>query len=242
MNAEARLPRLSVVIPALEEERWLPLLLADLAAQDRRADEVIVVDGGSNDRTRELATQAGATVLSSPRGVGRQRDLGGRMAKGELIVFFDADVRLEPKKTLGQLEAAFLAKKCDCACPRYRPWQSTPAIRAGFAFFDSIFRLFQYLSPSGAGCCIVVTKMHFEKSGGFRHDTVYDDIAFIRAAGRHGRFRMLPVDVFVSDRRFRKEGTLMVFGRWLALAPFFFLGIFNIERLIPYRFAHYGKQ
>ncbi len=241
MSADAAPIRVSVIIPALEEEHWLPLLLSDLARQTLKPAEILVVDGGSADRTRDVAATGGATVIASPRGVGHQRDLGGHTATGNLLVFLDADTRLEPG-TLAALVAAFTQKRADCACPRFRPWRSTVAIRAIFAVFNAMFWLLQKLVASGAGCCIVVTAAHFQRIGGFRSDTVYDDIAFIRAASRAGRFSILPVDVFVSDRRFRREGTLVVLLRWLALCPFFFLGIFKIQRLIPYRFAHYQEK
>lgn len=230
-------PRISVIIPTLQEERLLPLLLADLHAQTLRPDEILVVDGGSTDRTCELAAPC-ATVIKAGRGVGLQRGLGVERATGDILICFDADVRLEPQ-TIERLVHAFLRKRCDVACPLYWPIQATLFVRTTFLFFNSLFWLFQFIAPSGAGCCIVITRAHALRAGNFRTDTLYDDIALVRKAGRMGRFRMLPVWVGVSDRRFRKEGSVQVFARWLLLSPFFLLGIFRIQKIIPYTFAHY---
>jgi glycosyltransferase involved in cell wall biosynthesis len=92
-------PRVGVVIPALDEEAALPLVLAELprAAVDR----LVVVDNGSRDRTAEVATAAGAEVVREPRrGYGRACQAGierlvdesrDALADGDVIVFLDAD-------------------------------------------------------------------------------------------------------------------------------------------------------
>ncbi len=95
--------RLSVIIPARNEEHLLPgTLAAALAAAKRLGPgqtELIVVDNGSTDRTREVASSLGppVTVLSSPRsGAACARNDGARAARGHLLVFVDADTLMPP--------------------------------------------------------------------------------------------------------------------------------------------------
>src|SRR5215210_2149816 len=85
----------SVVIPALNEERHLGQLLSDIQSQSLRPDEVIVVDAGSRDATAHIAEQSPlAVVLHGEPPVARGRNLGGYSAKGDLIFFLDADTLL----------------------------------------------------------------------------------------------------------------------------------------------------
>lgn len=100
--------RLGVVIPALDEAEVLPRLLARLrtgAAEDR-ADEVVVVDGGSRDGTVELARAAGAVVVRTERGRGRQLAAGAEATSAELLLFLHADTVPAPG-ALVALRAAF---------------------------------------------------------------------------------------------------------------------------------------
>lgn len=86
-------PRLSVVIPALNEETRLGPTLEALARQTAPCSsfEVIVADGGSTDGTVAMAERAGAQVVVCPRGPGRQRNCGARTARAEWLAFLDAD-------------------------------------------------------------------------------------------------------------------------------------------------------
>ena len=86
--------RISVIIPALNEEATVGLVATDVARI--AVDEVIVVDNGSADRTARVASDAGATVISQPlRGYGAACLAGARMATGEALVFLDADGSFE---------------------------------------------------------------------------------------------------------------------------------------------------
>jgi glycosyltransferase involved in cell wall biosynthesis len=80
---------LSVIIPALNEEAMIKACLK--SAQGLNPLEIIVVDGGSNDRTREVARDAGAKVVQSQKGRGIQMNTGASLAKGEVLLFLHAD-------------------------------------------------------------------------------------------------------------------------------------------------------
>ena len=110
--------RLSVVIPALNEERHLGQLLSDIKRQSRRPEELIVVDAGSTDATVHIAQKSGAVVLHSEPPVARGRNLGGYSAKGDLIFFLDADTRL-PGTFLEDFVCDIERRRLDIACPRY---------------------------------------------------------------------------------------------------------------------------
>lgn len=89
---------ISVVIPALDAERYLETCLSDLERSLVRPLEVIVVDDGSTDRTAEIARAHGAKVLSTggPLGPAAARNMGAREARGEILFFIDADVCVHP--------------------------------------------------------------------------------------------------------------------------------------------------
>jgi 4,4'-diaponeurosporenoate glycosyltransferase len=92
----------SVIIPARNEEHNLPTLLRSLTSQPVNPHEIIAVDDGSTDRTAELARQLGATVITSKplpegwRGKTWACHQGAQAARGELLLFLDADTWFEP--------------------------------------------------------------------------------------------------------------------------------------------------
>src|SRR5689334_16578104 len=89
--------KFSVVIPALNEEKFLPNLLASLAEQTKRDFEVIVVDGSSKDDTVAVARSFAAKLpslqvhVSEEANLPLQRNIGARMSAGEWLLFVDAD-------------------------------------------------------------------------------------------------------------------------------------------------------
>lgn len=83
---------ISVIIPALNEEKYLPRCLESLSSQSRRERfEIIVVDGGSTDRTVEVAKEYACEVIEKPSPVGTARNIGAKHAEGEILAFIDAD-------------------------------------------------------------------------------------------------------------------------------------------------------
>ena len=86
---------LSVIIPTLNEERHVGALLCDVASQSRMPDEVLIVDAGSEDDTVAVARRFDfAKLLAGEPPVARGRNLEGRSALGDVLVFLDADTRL----------------------------------------------------------------------------------------------------------------------------------------------------
>jgi glycosyltransferase involved in cell wall biosynthesis len=98
MTAARVTPQTSVIIPARNCPAHLSAALRSIALSTYRDYEVIVVNDASTDRTRDEAVAAGATVIDLPdqRGPAAARNAGVRSARGEVIVFFDADVCVQP--------------------------------------------------------------------------------------------------------------------------------------------------
>lgn len=230
---------LSVVIPALNEERHVGHLLSDIGRQTRSPQEVIVVDAGSDDGTVAVAEGfAGVRVLHGERPVARGRNLGGLSASGEVVVFFDADVRL-PETFVERFLEDFLRRRLDVACPLYAPHDSTSAVECFHEAFNLITRAFQNLLPSGAGICMAVRGDLFRQSCGFDPRLKFDDIELIRRLARGRRFGIVEEEVFVSDRRYRERGVVHAVLEYSLMALIFALGKFEWANRIDYEFGNH---
>jgi glycosyltransferase involved in cell wall biosynthesis len=229
--------RVSVVIPALNEERHLAQLLSDIQRQSLRPEEVIVVDAGSCDATVHIAEQPPvAMVLHSEPPVARGRNVGGYSATGDLIFFLDADTRLAEtffEDFVSEVERRGL----DIACPRYLPYDSTLAIRAIHAFWDIVLIAFEGTLPSGAGHCIALRSKLFWESRGFDASLKFDDIELVRRLSKGRRFGYVGARVLVSDRRYREQGILRTFLLHLLMALAFALGKFEWANHLSYEFG-----
>lgn len=218
---------ISVVIPALNEERLLGGLLSDLAAQSRPPDEVLVVDAGSEDDTVTLAEGFPfVEVLHSTPPVAVGRNAGGRRAVGDVIVFLDADARL-PRDFLERFVGEFRRRGYDLACPLYYPHDSTRAVELFHDLFNLTTRTFQNLLPSGAGTCIAVRGALFRGSTGFDPAFKFDDIELVRRLAKGRRFGIIEERVLVSDRRYREQGFVRTVAQYSFMALVFTLGRFE---------------
>jgi glycosyltransferase involved in cell wall biosynthesis len=233
--------RLSVIIPTLNEERHVGALLSDVALQTRLPDEVLVVDAGSEDDTVAVARQfVFVRLLDGEPPVARGRNLGGRSARGDVLVFLDADTRV-PERFFENFLAELEGRSLDIACPKYVPYHSTLAIEGFHALFNLLTRAFQRLLPSGAGHCIAVRSEVFKESCGFDPGLKFDDIELIRRLSKGRRFGIVEEQVFVSDRRYQEQGTPRMILRYTLMALIFALGKFAWANRIDYEFGGHER-
>ncbi len=184
-------PSTSVIIPARNEEKSLPILLRSLREQSFRPYEIIVVDGTSEDRTFEIARREGAIVMPSgplPAGwLGKPWACcqGASVAKGDLLIFLDADTFME-KDGLKQIIDTYLARD---GVVTVQPFHQTKQLYeqlsgyfniielAGMGTFTALGNL---IKPIGLfGPCVIMSRKYYFKSGGHRQvkGEVVEDLA-----------------------------------------------------------------
>jgi rSAM/selenodomain-associated transferase 2 len=197
------------VIPALDEEQRLPAAIRSV-----RADaEVIVVDGGSRDATREVAAREGARVLESPRGRGRQLDEGARAAGGDWLVFLHADTTLEPGWA-----SALRALGPDVVGGAFRLAVDSP--RAGFRMVEGAVRLrLRFFALPYGDQGIFARREAYARVGGIPHLPLMEDVAFVARLRRAGRLAFPPVRALTSARRWERYGIVgTTLRNWSLLA------------------------
>lgn len=196
----------SVVIPTLNEARWLPTVLDSLRrAADGVEYEAIIADGGSTDGTWELAHRSGCVCIRSDRAQrAAQMNAGAAAARGDVLLFLHADTLL-PTGSLQKIETA-------CARPglvgggfERRYDSSSRWLRFTCALAGWRNRWFGWHLGDQA---IFVRREVFARLGGFRDLDVFEDVDFSRRLGRHGKLATLQPAVVSSARRFEERGAL----------------------------------
>ena len=208
-------PRLSVVVPVLDEERTLgdrlPALL-DLG------DELIVSDGGSSDATRELAERAGAIVVTGTAGRGGQLGRGAAAASGDVLLFHHVDTRLPPEAGTAIRQAVASGAASGAFTMRFEP--ETPLLRIGSRLVNWRSRRFGVpLGDQGQ----FVRREVFTRVGGFPDWPILEDLDLVLRLRRHGGMVLLNGPAIVSSRRFLARGVLRTVAvDWLIWTLFAF--------------------
>jgi rSAM/selenodomain-associated transferase 2 len=208
---------LSVVIPALEEGATIGALLGDLRALPV-AHEVIVVDGGSRDDTIAVASAMGASVIASPPGRGRQLRAGAAAARGAVLCFLHADVRL-PSETIAAL---------DRLAGRGAPGTSAFRLRIdGGRWSYRLVELGANLRSQVLGLPygdqgLVVSRSTYDRAGGYADVPLMEDVLLARALRIAGGVTLRREHVLASARRWERDGVwrrsasnLILLGRFL---------------------------
>jgi glycosyltransferase involved in cell wall biosynthesis len=197
--------KISIIIPALNEEEHIANCLKSVIQQDESLlEEIIVADGGSTDNTVPIALKFNAKIV--PGGLpGIGRNNGAKNAKGDYFLFLDADTILPPQFFNKALDY-FESKKLNVASFYLAPSQGGFFSRITLRAYNLLSALMALL-PVGfltAGCCILVIRSAHISVEGFSNSTVVlEEYDYIQRIKKTGRFRVIPLKVTTSIRRFQ---------------------------------------
>jgi rSAM/selenodomain-associated transferase 2 len=195
----------SVIIPTLNEEEWIAGAVESAFAAG--ASEVIVTDGGSDDRTTRHATAAGARVLLTERIRAKQSNLGAHAATHDTLIFLHADTRL-PAGAAAAVEDALQ----DVDFGGFRIRFIEPSRRLNFAAAAINLRARLTRCPWGDQAQFI-RRETFLEIGGFNEMPLMEDYELAIRMKRRGRTTILPISVTTSGRRFLRKGLVRTSAR-----------------------------
>ena len=210
---------LSVIVPTLNEEARLPKLLKRL--KQASPYEIIIADGGSSDRTVEIAEQAGAHVIHAPKGRASQMNLAAAMASGEFLLFLHADTM--PPPDYPRVIQRVLQS----------PGTSAGAFRFALAYDFAAAPLIESLVH--LRCCLqgtpygdqglFIRRRIFCHLDGFPNWPVLEDLHLVRRLKRLGPVRTAQHAAVTSPRRWENGGIVRTFLRHQLMLAAYYTGI-----------------
>lgn len=216
-------PKLTIVIPTLNEEHYLPLLLEDLSAQTDKRFDVIIVDAKSEDKTKKVAQQFSKKLdlqflESTKRRVAFQRNLGAEYAKGDYIFFVDADSRIA-KDVVAKLIKRIEREGGKLYLPVVKPSPTSAFNRFMFGVSIQVVFLMHALGkPLAFGPLLVIQKKLFDQIGGYEDDIKMGEdhniILKAHEVGAKARF-VKDITCIFSLRRFEIDSRWQVFFQYM---------------------------
>ncbi|MEM3587211.1 MAG: glycosyltransferase [Candidatus Jordarchaeaceae archaeon] len=212
--------KISVIIPTLNEERYLPHCLKSVLNQTVPRDtyEIIVVDSHSFDRTPKIAKKYADRLLKVPReGAGAARNAGAKIAKGDFLLFLDADT-LICRTFMEELlknsnEELFVGGTCNIY-----PSDGAPFASAFYKMINILYRLVYFLGrPHAQTKCCFYRKSVFRAIGGFNEKLIItEDQEIAWRAGKKGKMIFLKnAAAYSSMRREERVGYIKTAALWL---------------------------
>lgn len=193
---------ISIVIPVLNEARQLSKILH--IPKQASDVEIIVVDGGSHDQTREIASAAGVTVIQSPIGRAHQMNAGAAKATGDILLFLHADTQLPKgfdttiRHTLSQPNVIAGAFQLTIDAPSWKLRLIEWGVNARS----------RYLQMPYGDQAIFLKTTTFLTLGGFPTLPIMEDFELVRQLKQQGRIAIAPTAVITSGRRWQTLGVV----------------------------------
>ncbi len=205
---------LSIIIPALNEEKYLPELLKGLKEQKFKDYEIIIADGGSVDRTAEIAKEFGCKVVKGGLPA-KGRNNGAEVAKGDLFLFMDADNKIGYETFLQDLINEFKRRKLKVASFPIYP-NGTRFDKFAYWVYNMWVKISQNFLPHATNSILVTKEIH-KKIGGFDEEIkLAEDHDYVRRAKKYGRFGFIEIKpILTSSRRFEKKGRIKTYLKYI---------------------------
>lgn len=211
----------SIIIPVINEAAGINDFLSHLQVLRQIGHEIIVVDGGSTDDTRERVRPHVDQLLECPAGRARQMNAGARVARGDVLVFLHADTLL-PGSAMRDIEQALIAEG--------RTWGYFSVRLSGqqvmFRLIEWMMNRRSWFTGIATGDQVMFVRRElFESTGGFDEIPLMEDIAMSKKLKAYGWPACLRTKVCTSSRRWEQHGILRtVFLMW-SLRLRYWLGV-----------------
>lgn len=200
--------KISVVIPVLNEEDNLRMLLPMLDGLENV--ELIIVDGGSKDGSRELAMASDCVLVDAEKGRARQLNVGATHAKGDILYFLHADARVPTN--WASMVTDSVRSGSDAGCFKMT-WDHGHFLLRLFgratAYFGPYFR--------GGDQSLFITRTMFDSIGGYSEIPIFEDVEIIERIRKNGRFEVLDEYLIASARRYEQVGVWKLHFYYLVL-------------------------
>jgi len=228
---------LSIIIPTLNEEKYLPKLLVSIKKQSFDNYEIIVADFNSRDKTRQIAKKYKCKIVNGgkpPAG----RNNGAKIAKGDILFFIDADCVIKKsflKNTLNEINKGNI----DAAGCFSLPLSRKISDNIGFSLFNFWIYITQFFYPNAAFGIFCKRDLHQKIKGFDENIKLSEDMDYVKRASRYGKFRILKTGkIYASTRRFDEEGRLKLVIKLLLSGVYrVFFGEIKTY-MFKYRFGH----
>ena len=194
------MPKISIIIPTINESSNLPLLLSDLSTI-RKEGEILIVDSGSEDRTVDIAYINGAKVYKSKeRNRGLQLDTGAKNSKGDWLIFLHADTRLT-YDWYRKINSIFKGNKHNIYYFKFKINDKKIIYRVLEILVN--FRS-QYLKKPYGDQGLIIHRSVYLANNGFRKIPLMEDIDFLRRLNNKKDLKELNSSIFISPRKWEK--------------------------------------
>ncbi len=224
---------LSIIIPTLDEENYLPILLQSIKNQSFKLRtktslvqgmdyEVIIADANSIDRTVEIAKSYGCKIVAGGLPA-NGRNEGAKIANGNIFLFIDAEA-VFPERFLAKALLEFKERKLDIASCGLEPITKNKVYKILHSIFYNLpARLLEDIFPYASNFILIKKEIH-QRMGGFDEGiTLGEDHAYVRKGAKIAKFGFLKSPkLTLLPRRFQNEG-------WLTIsAKYYFCNLYNI--------------
>lgn len=204
---------LSIIIPTLNEEKYLPKLLESIKKQSFKNYEIIVADFNSKDKTRKIAKGCKCKLVNGGK-PSVARNNGAKIAKGELLLFLDADIIL-PSNFLIPCISEFKKRGLDVATCLFKLKDEKIMNNVLLFFGNIVLYSSQRFDPRATGAFLLCKTTLFNRVKGFNKKLKQaEDHDFVKRCIKIGKFGVLKKGLFLSMRRFEKEGRFKVLKKY----------------------------
>ncbi len=212
--------RLSIIVPVVNEQACLGILLPQLRAQQGIEVEILVGDGGSTDRSREVCEAYGAESIPSDRGRGKQMNRAAQHATADMLLFLHADSELPEEGLLSAATTCFEQARRSLDSANVAGHFGLRFRRRHPGKHDWIYRFMEAKTTINRPDTIngdqglLISRDFFQRLGGFDESMSFlEDQRISAQIFRQGHWVVLPGRILTSARRFEDDGTHRV--SWL---------------------------